>query len=114
KRKEALDEEGDRLTDRHTAMQNPSESALGIGARPGASEFVQIGLLAEGALGLAGWALGLWRGIDWAALLQWSPEAVLWGVAGGVLLVGLHLMLLLHSGVGAEGGRGGAQARRSG
>lgn len=76
-------------------MQDPSESTLGIGAQPGASEFVQIGLLAESALGLAGWVLGLWRGIDWAALLQWSPEAVLWGVAGGVLLVGLHLMLLL-------------------
>lgn len=97
-RKGACDERGTDMTDRHTAMQDPSEPASGIGAQLGASEFVRVGLLAEIALGLAGWALGLWRGIDWAALLQWSPEAVLWGVAGGLLLVGVHLVLLLPGG----------------
>lgn len=68
------------------------------GERQAASAFVTTGLVFESALGVCGWALGAWRGIDWTVLLQARPEAVLWGVGGGLALVGLHLGLLLPGG----------------
>ncbi|MEF8815969.1 MAG: CPBP family intramembrane glutamic endopeptidase [Salinibacter sp.] len=64
----------------------------------GRSAFVRAGLLSEVALGLVGWGLGAWRGIDWGAQLRWTPEVALWGSLAGVVLVGLHLVLLRPGG----------------
>jgi len=60
--------------------------------------FVQVGLLTEVALGVCGWGIGIWRGIEWAGLLRWSSGAVAWGVIGGLLLVGAHRILLRPGG----------------
>jgi membrane protease YdiL (CAAX protease family) len=74
---------------------DPPANADGHAAAP---TFVGMGLLFEIGLGACGWAVGLWRGVDWGALLQWAPGAVLWGGAGGCGLVALHLVLLRPGG----------------
>ena len=79
-------------------MDEPSDSTSDIDERQALSPFVRMGVFVEGGLGVFGWIVGAWRGIDWAALLSGSPEAVLWGVFGGLGLVGLHLVLLLPGG----------------
>ena len=79
-------------------MDEPSDSTSDIDERQALSPFVRMGVFVEGGLGVFGWIVGAWRGIDWAALLSGSPEAVLWGVFGGLGLVGLAVA----SGVGEE------------
>lgn len=78
-------------------MENASEPAPNAQKRE-ATAFVQMGLLSEAALGLGGWGVGLWRGVDWGAQLRWAPDAVLWGVLAGCALVALHLTLLRPGG----------------
>lgn len=63
-----------------------------------AVSFVGTALLAEGALALLGWGLGVWSGIGWGAMLRVDPGAVGLGMGGGLGLVVLHLLLIFPGG----------------
>lgn len=55
-------------------------------------------LMLEGSLGLVGAVGGYWSGVDWLALIQFSPVDLSLGLGGGVGLFLLHVVLLFPGG----------------
>lgn len=85
-------------------MDAPGSDSMPPSREPGARSprsgdyFLHLLLLFEAALALAGVAIGWGTGIDWRPMIRWEPAAAGMGLLGGLVLFGLHVLLLLPGG----------------